>query len=145
MITYVSVAFTLIALIAGMYLLAKSKAENLGKFFTLVSYFIVIVAFLSLLCQMGRGTMMMACSTGICPPSEKCMPGMTMHKEIMMRSGDGEEECFESRSHCGGMSHCCAMHHEDCCKGGDGKDGCMKGGEDHDMKKGCMMGKDSVK
>jgi ABC-type nickel/cobalt efflux system permease component RcnA len=163
---YFSIAFTLLAAVAGMYLLAKAKTENLGKFFNIVSYLIVIVAGLSLLCQLTRGVCRMACRTGICPPSEHCMPGMMIHKEInmhgmsggcAMNSGCGEEErCCESKGHCEGMSGCCEMkcsHGQggECCKdGNEGKGGCMKDGEkecSHDMKKGCEMNmkKDSVK
>jgi hypothetical protein len=153
MILYISIAFTLIAMVAGLYLLAKAKAEGLGKLFSITAYAVIIIAGLSLLCQLGRSAMHMACRSGICPPSENCMPGM-MHKEIIMRGPHGEcgmhagcrdeEECCESRS-CsdemgegGGMHHGCAemRGHGDCCKHGEGKGGCMKNGEQEEgMKK----------
>ncbi len=159
---HLSIAITLLTLVAGMYLLAKTRTENLGKLFRFVSYLVIIVAGLSLLCQLGRGVCVMACRTGICPPSENCMPGM-MNKEMKMHGMSGdcsmhsgcreEERCCESRGHCEGMSSCCEMNegrgHGDCCKeAGEGKGGCMKDGDkEGGMKKGCMMEmkKDSVK
>lgn len=155
---YFAVALTLLAAVAGMYLLAKTRTENLGKLFSIVSYIVIIVAGLSLVCQLGRGALKMACRTGVCPPSENCMPGMMMHKEIIM-NGMGEcrmhsgcreeEECCESRGHCGSMKACCDMDrgHGDCCKEGEGKHECKGEDEGMGMKKGCMMDmkKDSVK
>jgi hypothetical protein len=160
---YLSIAFTLLAAVAGLYLLAKTKAEGLGKLYSVVSYLVIIVAGLSLTCQLGRGITMMACRTGICTPSENCMPGMMIHKEINMRGMGGdckmhsgcreEEMCCESRMHGGGMGNCCDMEgggsHGDCCKGGEGKKGCMEEGEagGPGMKGGCKMDmkKDSAK
>lgn len=110
MYIHLSIALTLLAIIAGMFLLAKTRTESLGKLFSFISYAIIFVAGLSLACQLTSGVCRMACRT----------------------SGSGEQ--------CEGMSNCSEMKHGrghgDCCKGGEGKSGCMeRGGEGHEMEK----------
>lgn len=126
---YLSVAFTLLATVAGMYLLAKTRAEALGKFFRFISWTVIIVAGLSLLCQLGTSACWMACSTGICTPSENCMPGMMGCHE----KGDDDEECCEHQGH-GCKSGGCEMKGDH--RHGEGNGGCMEENEDenHEMK-----------
>src|SRR5437016_13932943 len=95
---YLSIAFTLFAIVAGMYLLAKTKAENLGRFYSIVAWLVIVVAGFSLLCQLGRGALQMACRTGICPSSENCMPGM--YKKMMMGGCCTKSECYERDECC---------------------------------------------
>ena len=45
-----SIALTLIALTGGMFLLAKTHKDNLGVFFKIIAYFIIIASFLNLIC-----------------------------------------------------------------------------------------------
>lgn len=147
---YLSIAFTLLAGVAGMYLLAKTRAEQLGKIFSIFSYLVILVALLSLVCQLGRAACWMACSSGICEPSENCMPGMMMHKRIMMHgmSGDckmnsgcdGMEECCSSEK-CGEGMRECRMECKDMKMGGHGKccDEMKEGGEE--CGEGMMHGK----
>jgi len=138
---YLSIAFTLLAAIAGLYLLAKTRTENLGKFFVVCSWIIILVAGLSLLCQLGRGTLRMACRTGICPPSESCAPDL-MHKEIIMRGAPGhmrmteDDACCEKKACCGRMGSCYEteeMHSG--CRTEESK-GCM---HDDGRHSGCAM------
>ncbi|MEI6508166.1 MAG: hypothetical protein WCO54_06745 [Bacteroidota bacterium] len=131
---YISICITLLTLIAAMYLLAKSKKEELGSLFKWISYGIIAVSILLLVCQLTRG----ACRMMHCG-KEKCGPEMGMHRgmergmmnhEMCGGRGGEEMECRE-----GGM-----MRGGDCgekmeCKG-HMKSGCegMKGceGEDDD-------------
>jgi hypothetical protein len=142
---YLSIALTSLAIIAGMYLLAKTKAESLGKFFRFTSWLVIVVSGLSLLCQVGCGMCRMACYSGVCPPSENCMPRMMEEHGCMDRMKGScsmhegcqgmEEGC--GRKSCDGMSEshgkCCDEMHESGC--------------DHDMKKDHEMEerKDSLK
>jgi len=153
---HISLSLTLLALVAGMYLLAKTRAENLGRWFSFVSYLVVIVSGLLIAGQLICGAWMFACHVGICPPSENCPPGMMMHRGMGMHEMSGscrmesgrEEEGYESRGHCEEMSGCNEMsgHHGDCCRGGEGKNGCMKDGKSGHEKKGeCMTDHDSDK
>jgi ABC-type lipoprotein release transport system permease subunit len=43
---FILIPLALLALTAGMFLLAKTRKENLGKFFKAISYFIIIASFL---------------------------------------------------------------------------------------------------
>lgn len=152
---YLSIAFTLLAAVAGMYLLAKAKNENLGKLFTLVAYLVIIIAGFSLLCQLGRGVCSMMYCKGGYSSSENCMPGMMMHKKIIMHGTSGEcrmhsggeemDECCPGERCCGGMSGCDMnmRGHGKCCdemkEGGEGDEGCG-----HGMKEGRMVEKDTI-
>ena len=140
---YLSIAFTLLAGVAGMYLLAKTRTESLGKFFSFVAYTVIVIAGLSLLCQLGRAACWMACGTGICTPSENCMPGMMIHKEIRMHGMNGcqedeDAECCDQSGHGEGMNGCCEMKggHGRVNKDSEGKQGCMhdEEKEEHGMK-----------
>jgi|GEM_PF-5202160 len=43
---FIPISVALLALTSGMLLLAKTRKENLGKFFKVISYFIIISSFL---------------------------------------------------------------------------------------------------
>src|SRR5260221_10294914 len=95
---YISISITLFALLGGMYLLAKTKKEMLGKFFTWISYLIIVVSLLVLICQCTRGVMRMVYHNRGYYESENC---------CMMREG--------------GMWHGrCVMHFNGCNIGGGG-------------------------
>jgi len=47
----IPIALTLIAITAGMFLLAKTNKDNLGILFKIVAYFIIISGFLNLACS----------------------------------------------------------------------------------------------
>lgn len=125
----IATSLSLLAIVAGMFLLAKSKTENLGNFFKYVSYFIVLVGFLSLVCIAGRGAMRMCGHGGGC--------GMNRHEGMSGRFGDrgmrDNMECQEMMSHHG----IGAMGME-----GECHKGMMMEGECH---KGMMMGSECQK
>jgi hypothetical protein len=115
---YLSIAFTLLAAVSGMYLLAKTKAESLGKFFKFISWAVIIIAGLSLVCQIGRAACRMLCCHERCVFSDNCMPGMTMEKVHM----NGMNGCNEMTSCRTGGEECCGKHgcnmegvHGKCC------------------------------
>jgi len=45
---FISISLTILALTGGMFLLAKSNKDNLGIFFKIIAYFIIIASFLNL-------------------------------------------------------------------------------------------------
>lgn len=92
---YLSISITLLVMIAAMHLLAKAKKETLGSLFTWITYFIILVATLILICQIARGMKRM------CSHKEKGMHGMMMGgmgHHMMMRG-----ECNEEMEGCEGM------------------------------------------
>ena len=134
----VATSLALLALVAGMYLLDKTKKEGLGSFFSFISWLVIVVSILTLLCALSRGGMKMRKGHKECE-MEMCGPGMM-----------GGDCCMHMRGHHGGMMR------EDCCKGMGG--GMMRGGcgemEDDDDDDGGMhkeihkdihMEKDTVK
>ena len=53
MLLGVKISLALIAVIAGMFLLAKTKKEGLGLFFKIVSWVVVVVSLIVFLCTFG--------------------------------------------------------------------------------------------
>src|ERR1700739_59307 len=47
---FTSISLIILALTGGMFLLAKTNKDNLSLFFRIISYFIIIGSFLSLVC-----------------------------------------------------------------------------------------------
>ena len=72
----IAIALTLIAITGGMFLLAKAKTENLGWFYKIGAWKIIIIAALCLICCLVRGFM-----------------------------GDCEDDCMDDRD-CGMKEHC---------------------------------------
>src|SRR4051812_43753689 len=52
-----SVSLCLISLASGMFLLGKTNKDNLSLFFRVISYFIIVVSFLTLACTAMQGAM----------------------------------------------------------------------------------------
>lgn len=111
---------SLLAILAGTLLLAKLKKEALGKFFTFIAWFFIVVGFLLFIGFIGGG---------ICKMSHCCKTGQTeCRTEMMMKDG-----------HPGmGMG----MHNGMCCPPGmckgscDAKGSCMT----HDSTMKCCAG-----
>ena len=96
----VVISFILIAIVAGMFLLAKTKKEELGLFFKVVSYIVIAVGFAALICLAVRcfcGT----CHNGSksCTKSEQCYRSEQCHK--------GSKKC-KSVKQCNNKKKCCA-------------------------------------
>lgn len=92
-----SIALSLLALVAGMYLLDKTKKEALGKFFNFISWLVIVASLLILLCALTRCVWRMSCRPYMGSSMEMCRPGMT-----------GDDCCMPMRGHKG-------MTREECC------------------------------
>ena len=110
----IATSLSLIAIVAGMFLLAQTKKDNLGNLFKYVSYFVVVVGFLCLVCISTR-CMMRGCYGGggmrgdcmrPCPPeqmrcnemNEECHKRMKMNCCIDKQGKHHEEEMEEEES-----------------------------------------------
>lgn len=101
----IGLSLTLIAIVAGMLLLAQTQKENLGNIYKAVSYFVIITSFLAFLAGVGCGICQLAhCGKGDCSPMGKCQ---TMNERCMPGEGccmGGMEGCSRMTGH-GGMGH----------------------------------------
>lgn len=121
---------SLLVIIAGMFLLAKTQKENLSNLFKYVSYFVILVGFLNLF---GGGALFMAkkcmkhCmnqSQGHCGKKDDCCKHKKSKKSCsrmeMCEEGDemceeGEGMCIEKRIVING-EECEMGAKKDCCK-----------------------------
>lgn len=118
MMLAISISLGLLAATAGMFLLAKTKAENLGAFFKIVSYTIVGI---------GLGVALCTASCGIC--------------QMMCKGcGKGAEGCNEKGydGKCGATKSCASWDKASCAKGKKGK--CEKSGRRGKSGKCCKKG-----
>jgi len=117
------IAISLLAILAGTLLLAKTKKEELGKFFTYISWFFIVVGFLLFVAFVAGG---------ICKMKHHCMGGeQGCQKEMMMKDCPpgmhGGACCPEDmRQGCSGEQGKCMKHdssNKACCEhpGGDAK------------------------
>jgi heme A synthase len=120
-----SIALALLALVAGMYLLDKTKKEGLGKFFNFIAWVVIVVSLLILLCGLTRGLIRMQCANRFESRMEMCRPGMM-----------GDDCCMPMRGHHGRMMR------EECCDemmgGKKMRGGCGDMEEDDDEMEGEM-------
>ena len=117
-------AISLLTILAGTLLLAKMKKEDLGKFFSYISWFFVVVGFILFLIFIAGG---------ICKMKHHCMPGKDECRQEMMMKGCPSgmpggaccspgmmgKECCPEMGKC--MPHdstmkCCAGHEGDTAK-----------------------------
>jgi hypothetical protein len=118
---YISIALTMLALVAGTFLLARTKTEAMGKFSQWISYAVIFISIGMLLCEIGRTGLRLMHRDGYgdaqrhpmgmmeyCPP-EMCggVPCMVPRGgrgmnccNMGMHGGNGEMDC-----HHGGMGH----------------------------------------
>jgi len=127
---YISIALTMLALVAGTFLLARTKTEAMGKFSQWIAYAVIIISIGMLLCEIGRTGMRLMHRGGYedmpghhmgmmqyCPPENcggvPCMVPMGrgmnccgMGMQGGMHDGKGEMDCHEgSMEH--GKGKCC--------------------------------------
>lgn len=121
---YLSICVTLLTLLAAMYFLTKVNNQNLGSFFKWITYIVIAVALLILICQLARGIGRMACHREECK-TECRMEGMGHHKMMMMKEMRCEGEDMECCEEMEGKMH----HH----KGMMDKKGEMGDSTSHDM------------
>lgn len=123
-------AISLLAILAGTLLLAKVKKDELGKFFTYISWFFVVVGFILFIGFIAGG---------VCKMKHHCMPGHPGCQREMMMKGcqDGMHNGLgcpaDMYKRAGGEKTCCMKQDsimKDCPKahGGDtAKMCCPKG------------------
>ncbi len=116
---YLSICGTLLTLIAAMYFLAKVNRENLGSFIKWITYAVITIALLILICQLTRGIGKMTCSKEKCKTECK-MDGMGGPNKMMMQGMRCEREEMEC---CEEMEQCMENHK---CKGDKKCEGEMK-------------------
>ncbi len=138
---YIAVALTMLALVAGVLLLSKSKTDAMGAFAKWVSYAVIVISIGMLLCELGRCAMM-------CMHHERmeirehgmrgimyCPPEMCGGRACMMPMGRGGMNCCGMGSgmngcNMGGGMNGCKGEMEHCKEGGKGK--CCHEMEDND-------------
>lgn len=155
-------ALTLLALVAGMMLLAQTKKENLGNFYKYVSWFVIIMALLSELCIGARcamrcchrGGYMMTKECRMMDDDDGCMMGggmMGRHRHMMGGCGmmGGGCNMMMGGGCCGGMmmNGCCGHMGGECQQGmgscHQGGNCCEEGGNEcHEGMGECKEGKD---
>ncbi len=112
-------AISLLAILAGTLLLAKTKKEELGKFFTYISWFFLVVGFLVFVGFVAGGICKMShcCKSGkpACQQEmmmKDCHPGMHNGNSCSPAMGEGScEQKGNCMQHSDGMK-CCAGHSE---------------------------------
>ncbi len=89
---YIAVALLLLTLTAGMFLLAKSKKDNLGLFYKITSWLVIVLSTLCLICCLFR------CTMGEC---RKGYGKAQCHEKMMMSScnNDGCDEMMNCKMH----------------------------------------------
>lgn len=151
-------ALSLLAIVAGMMLLAQTKKDNLGNLYKYVSLFVIIMAFLSLLC-IGAQSIMKCHAGGRYMVRKECR--MMGDDDGCMMGGYGMMGCHRGMmGGCGMYNGCCGGMMGGCCghmgcnsmdqchegMGGQCQDGMNQchqgmGGQCQDMK-GCPEDKD---
>jgi len=133
---------SLLVIIAGMFLLAKTQKENLSNLFKYVSYFVILAGFLNLF---GGGAffVMKKCmqhcaskSQNHCDKNDSCHKKSKKSCSRMEKCEQGEEACEE-----GGAQMC--TEKRIVINGEEMNEGCAKGCE-KPCCKGKMIKKDSV-
>ncbi len=71
MMICISFCLALLALVAGMFLLAKTQKASLGMFFKVISYFVITASLICLLCCIACHFCGGGCNKG-CATTEHC-------------------------------------------------------------------------
>ena len=127
---YISICVTMFTAMAGLLLLEKTRKENLGSLFKWVSYIILFIAGLLVVCQLVRGIGRM-CHHYVVKKQMKEMCDSMGCDPRMMNMHEGMNGCGP-----GAMGGCCGAMN--CCgpMGGRMMDKCgaMHGCDEHMMK-----------
>ena len=95
---YVSICLTLLTIVAAIHLLLKINKEQGASIYKWLTYLVIVVALLILVCQISRGAMKMMCHEN----DEKCdrkeMVFRKHHQMHMRMMGEeGEDNCGEMK------------------------------------------------
>ena len=114
----IAISFSLLALVAGMYLLDKTKKEGLGKFYSFISWLVIVISMLVLLSSLTWEVCRMSCRPYMEGSMEMCGPGMMGGDDCCMYKGG--RGCMMDEERCGEMmgkgkmkDKCCEMEEED--------------------------------
>lgn len=123
----VASSLSLLALVAGAFLLAKTRKDDLGAAFKWLSYFVIFASLTIFICSAGHDiARCMGCKgKSACPMMQDCEKSSSCEAGGMMR---GHGQCPEMSSRCGGHGM----------KGGscEGMKGCPMGGEEEEEEEG---------
>lgn len=86
MIALITLCLTLLTIVAGLYLLAKTRKDGLGLFYKIVAYIVVIVGILSFVCASFQSVCKMRCGYGYAKCSENIRCGKMMGKKCASMS-----------------------------------------------------------
>ena len=135
----ISLPLALIAIVFGAKLLAQSQKENLGGLYKFLSWFVIVVGILIMLCD-GTHSCMRMCHHGdgmmmnrecmMGGMNDRCMMGGGGDCQMMMHCNRGNMCCGNC---CGGMMNCggnsnCSDGMMNCKDGGKGGASCSDGG-----------------
>ena len=95
----IAISLGLLAVVAGMFLLAKTKKEALGSFFKYVSYLVIFIGFLAVACAFSQGVCRMWCRSKQCSYDSRSAAACPMK----MENGEGMEKGEHK------MGKCCKM------------------------------------
>jgi hypothetical protein len=127
----IAIALLLLSLTAGMFLLYKTQKENLNTFFKVISWFIIVASFCSMICCTMRCVMHGCSMRQECREMEACGPGGEsmeechggFNKRVMIFHGEGDGGCQRMRGCCNEKMECGEGHTE--CE--EGKTECSEG------------------
>jgi hypothetical protein len=108
----ISLPIALIAIVFGAKLLAQSQKENLGGLYKFLSWFVIVLGLLIMLCDLTHGFMRM-CHRGCdremmnknCMMMDRCDDGMMYHHGGNMNCCNGMMNCQDG-GNCNGMMNC---------------------------------------
>lgn len=129
----ISLPIALIAIIFGAKLLAQSQKENLGGLYKFLSWFVIVVGILIVLCDFTHGCMRMCHRAGNdgmmynhCMMMDRCDDGMMMSCPPMwMMHRRGSMNCCNGMMNCNDGGSCDGMMN---CKDGSKNSSCSDGG-----------------
>jgi hypothetical protein len=123
---YISICFTLLTILAALYVWAKTKNDQPHNLFKWLIYLVILAGFLLLACQFSRGLMrmknggnheekmmMMHHGKGMMMGDMNCCEGMRRgDKCLEERSGTMKKECCEEEDDDAHEDMDSTMHHE---------------------------------
>ena len=128
----ISLPIALVAIVFGAKLLAQSHKENLGGLYKFISWFVIVVGLLIVLCDFTHGCMRMChrgCDDGMmnshCMMMDRCDGDMMNCSPMWMYHHGGGMHCCNGNMNCYDGGNCNNMMN---CKDGSKGGSCSEGG-----------------
>ena len=115
MIILIAISVSLLVIVAGMLLLAKTQKEQLGKLFSFVSYTIVIVGIITLLFAFCGGFFKLMCSSSYKSSCQQAYCGASYSGCSYSKRSCSKYQTCGKRQHCESYGKCCKK--QSCSKG----------------------------